>query len=500
MPLGLRIFLLYFFFTCLTGYFILNKVINEIQPSVRQSTEETLVDTAWLLATLLRDDLTDSDPQVLQNLQQTLQNYGAQAPQASIWGVLKQRLTHRIYVTDKNGIVILDSANTALGRDYSRWNDVYLTLQGRYGARSSQEQAPDGQYYSVMYIAAPVIDHNNQLIGVVSVSKPSQSLQPYIDLARTRLIWTGSLLIITGLLFGAFLSWSLSSALGKLTRYARAVSQGRSTAQLPQFRGGEFALLAHSVEDMRVQLEGKAYVEHYVHALTHELKSPLAAIHGAAELLQDETPDQMQQRLISNILRESERIRLLIDRLLTLAQVEQQSTLQQPQKVSVHDLMASIITAQTVRIRQKSLQVVNDIPPALNLKADLFLLQSALDNLFENALAFVPQQGHIRCYAILDNNAQTIRIGICNEGPQIPDYALPHLTERFYSLPRPDSGRKSTGLGLNFVTEIARLHGGHCHIVNTENGVDAALILPLPTTADLNKTAGTDIHGKIMMY
>ena len=61
----------------------------------------------------------------------------------------------------------------------------------------------------------------------------------------------------------------------------------------------------------------------------------------------------------------------------------------------------------------------------------------------------------------------------------IPDYALPRLTERFYSLARPGSGRKSTGLGLNFVQEVAQLHGGSLQVCNFDGGVEVRLRLPV---------------------
>ena len=72
-----------------------------------------------------------------------------------------------------------------------------------------------------------------------------------------------------------------------------------------------------------------------------------------------------------------------------------------------------------------------------------------------------------------------MELALYNQGAAIPDYALPRLTERFYSLPRPASGRKSTGLGLNFVQEVALLHGGELALRNVEGGVRASLHLPL---------------------
>ncbi len=69
-------------------------------------------------------------------------------------------------------------------------------------------------------------------------------------------------------------------------------------------------------------------------------------------------------------------------------------------------------------------------------------------------------------------------LAVQNTGGPIPDYALPRVTERFYSLARPGSGRKSTGLGLSFVQEVAQLHGGSFRIGNVPGGVLAELVLP----------------------
>jgi two-component system sensor histidine kinase CreC len=61
-------------------------------------------------------------------------------------------------------------------------------------------------------------------------------------------------------------------------------------------------------------------------------------------------------------------------------------------------------------------------------------------------------------------------ISVEDQGPGIPDYATGRVFERFYSLPRPDTDRKSTGLGLSFVSEAATLHGGRVTLVNRRAG------------------------------
>ena len=99
-------------------------------------------------------------------------------------------------------------------------------------------------------------------------------------------------------------------------------------------------------------------------------------------------------------------------------------------------------------------------------------------NLLDNAIDFSPAGSSLSIH--LDQTETLARLCIRDRGPGIPDYALPRLFERFYSTPRPDSGERSSGLGLNLVQEVARLHRGSIELRNhPEGGADACLTLPL---------------------
>ena len=466
MRLGIRIFLVYFFFVGLAGYFLLYTVREEIRPGVRQSTEETLVDTANLLAEILAPDVK-AGTLSQSRLNDALTAYGQREPKAEIWGLEKNQVNHRIYVTDAHGIVLLDSSGEAVGQDYSRWNDVYLTLRGQYGARSTRTDPADKES-SVMHVGAPIMD-GDTIIGEVTVAKPNRSLQPYIDRSEHRLMAFGVGLMVLGLLVGAALSWWLTRALRKLTGYAQAVSQGERV-EVPAYGGGELATLATAVAHMRTQLEGKDYVERYVHTLTHELKSPLAAIRGAAELLQGPMPVDQQQRFVANIDTESARLQQLIERLLNLAMVEQRQGLEEQVDMPITALFQGLMGAQAARV--KGLQIDDTLAPGLTVLGEPFLLRQALSNLLDNALDFTPPGGRVR----LSVDGQ--QLVLFNQTEAIPDYALARLSERFYSLPRPVTGRKSTGLGLNFVEEVMQLHGGRLYVGNVDGGVEVRLWFP----------------------
>lgn len=472
MSLSVRIFLVYFIFVSLSGYFILNTVLEEIKPGVRQSTEETLVDTANLLAEILREPVKNGTLQT-SDFTQTLAAYGRRKLQAKIWGIDKTVVNHRIYVTDKKGIVLLDSTHAAVGQDYSHWNDVYLTLQGKYGARSTAE-IPGDVASSIMYIAAPIMD-GDEIIGVVSVAKPNRSMQPFIDRSRNRLTILGSIIIAIGLLAGILFSWWLAAELRRLRKYALAVSAGQR-AVLPESKiaSGELNQLASALESMRIELDGKAYIERYVQTLAHELKSPLAGIRAAAELLQSPMLEEQRMRFINNIDAESIRMQQLIERLLNLALVEQQQELHERKDIAIKPLWDELIEAQSARILQHGIHCENTIAADFVITGETFLLRQAFANLLENALDFTPHGGCIRIFAERDGDHQKITVE--NQGESIPDFAFARLTERFYSLPRPATGKKSTGLGLNFVQEVAALHNAKLHLRNTEIGVEATII------------------------
>lgn len=456
------------------GWFALQQVLEEVKPAVRQSTEETLVDTANLLAELVADDLR-AGRLVQADLARVMSAYGQRHPGADIWGIRKDGVTHRIYITDGRGIVLLDSSGRDVGKDYSRWNDVARTLKGQYGARTTEE-IPGDERSTVMYVAAPVRD-GDRIVGVVTVAKPNRSVQPFIERAQQRLGMLAAVFIAVALVIGAALSFWLSRAIRRVTVYADAVAAG-GRPEMPSLPGRELAQLATALDSMRAQLDGKAYVERYVQTLTHELKSPLAAIQGAAELLQGELPPAQRARLLENIDVEAARLRAMSERLLNLAQVEQRRALEEQVAIPLRPLVEELVEGRAPQLAQRSITMVNEVVAGAVARGERFLVRQALANLLDNAMDFTPRGGTIRIGAVVDPPAGMIGVEVFNPGEAIPDFALPRVTERFYSLPRPDTGRKSTGLGLSFVQEVAQLHGGAFSISNAKGGVRAALILP----------------------
>lgn len=474
MRIGMRLLLGYFLIVAIAAWFVLSIFVQEVKPGVRRATEGTLIDTATLLAEVGRDDLLSGAAQN-GRLAQAFSQLHLRPFRANISGIHKVRNEYHVYMTDAQGRVVFDSAGKALGEDYSRWNDVWKTLRGDYGARSTQIN-PDDPQSTVMYVAAPITDHG-KIIGVLSVGKPNSAMAPVIHRSERRILWAGAALLGIALLIGLVVAWWINRSISSLSHYADSVTTD-TPLPLPDPGSSELRKLAQALENMRIRLEGKNYIEHYVHALTHELKSPLAAIRGSAEILAEQPPPQVAARFVDNILVQNARMQSLVEKLLEQARLENRVEIT-PDSVNIDALFTRLSTARAALLAAKNITLTwqNTLTAV---EGDEDLLEQALGNLLDNALDFTPEGGSIELAA--REVHKKVQLSVTDSGSGIPEYAHTRIFERFYSLPR-ENGLKSSGLGLAFVQEVARLHHGDIQLRNREEGgVEALLTLHRPFT------------------
>lgn len=464
MGIPVRLFFGYFLIVGLAAIFVNNSFIKETRPGIRQATEESLVDSANLLAELVASDLAENrldNGRFVTAVQTALQR----KPDASIYGIHKNSIDLRIYLTNARGMVIYDSRHEATGQDFSRWLDISRVLRGEYGARQTRTN-PDNPASSVMHVAAPVY-HNGELVGVISLAKPMTSIVPFVERATARVKTSGLILLVSSGLIGLFFTFWLGHSIHRLRDYARKVSEGRK-AEPPTGGGRQLSELAQALAGMRERLEGKQYVERYVQNLAHEMKSPLTAIMGSAELLQSTLPEADRQHFVNNIGEQSARLHNIIERMLLLARVEQLQSPSEQTPVELVAMLRQLLQERELAMQSRQLHYQLEAPDTLTTQGDAFLLQQAMANLLDNAIEFSPPGGLISCS--LTAKHELYQLSVHDQGAGIPEYANQRLFERFYSLPRPATGKKSTGLGLALVREVARLHGGDANLVNHAAG------------------------------
>lgn len=475
MHLSLRIFIASFLLAGAGMLLFLYSTYDQLRPVLRQASEEVLVDTANLLAEFVPSAVNPEQGNESRFFE-AIQRYGERSLNARIWSRNKNEPNLIVYLTDQHGRVVFHTDSSQLGEDYSSWIDVSRTLRGEYGARTTRSD-PEDETSSTMYVAAPVM-RDGVLTGVLTVGQPNRNLQPFLEQARSRLFWLGGVILLSALLLGAMISIWLTRSIRRLVNYVEMVRDGRN-AHPPVLREPELARLARSTERMRREIEGKRYVEEYVHTLAHEMKSPLSAVRGAVEILQESGLSKVDRhRFLDNIASESARMQRLIERLLSLASLENRQELVRVEPVDIKTLVEEELTAKSSVLQRKRIEVsMRTLGDSLIVGGERFLLVQAVSNLLDNAIDFCPPGGALTIS--LDQADQQVWLVFHNDGEPIPDYALPRLFERFYSLGRPDTGRKSTGLGLSFVHEIAQLHNGDVRLENDpEGGVRAVMRFP----------------------
>ncbi|NRP11214.1 MULTISPECIES: two-component system sensor histidine kinase CreC [unclassified Marinobacterium] len=463
-----------FIFTSLLGYVYL--IEGEIRPRYLEATEEALVDFSEMFAAIISESAVTSDdkgnividPQMIERAFDALPN---RKLDALIYDLEKTQVDTRVYVTDVKGIVIFDSDNSRdVGEDYSQWIDVNRTLSGEYGARATWGDPiyPDGD---TLFIARPILSKGD-IIGVISIGKPTRNVDQFIDNLSQNLWFTGIALAIFLAYIGFTLNLWITKPLDEIQQYALAVSRGEKAAP-PQTGDNEVGDVVKSLESMRSALDGKTYIEEYVQTLTHELKAPVAGIRGASELLKEDLPHEARNRFLNNIVSQTERIQGLIERLLDLAELENANALNTVEKISLDEVINNVLESLSSYAKVHQVSVTTN-KHDLSIKGDSFLIEQALSNLVKNAIEHADADTEVNVW--VSKHDSEVDISVSNIGSVIPDYALPKLFDRFFSLPNKD-GQKGTGIGLSFVKEIVELHEGKIAVNSNSESTTFTIII-----------------------
>ncbi len=377
----------------------------------------------------------------------------------------------RVFACDAGGRVLFDAAGRDVGQTY-----VWTMTGGGPSASENYTVANVAEVGSELRVAAPV-RRDGVLVGWVGVGRPLATVVEGVTRARWNLVALGGAVALAMVAVGWAVAARLTRSVERLTAHARAVRDGRPSAA-PASRAREVAELVVAFEEMRAALEGRQHVERYTQAIAHEVKAPLAAIRGAAELLDEEMPAEQRRRFLANIRGESARIQQLVDRLLELSSLEARKELRRSEPLDTGVLVAEAADAVRGAAAAAGVGVAVETVESRPVRGERVLLREALVNLLQNAVEFSPAGGTVRVRAGRSPDGRVV-VTVEDEGPGVPDYALPRVFERFYSLPRPGGAGRSTGLGLALVREIAHLHRGDAALENRPGGgARATLWLP----------------------
>ncbi|MEY2601003.1 MAG: two-component system, OmpR family, phosphate regulon sensor histidine kinase PhoR [Verrucomicrobiota bacterium] len=222
----------------------------------------------------------------------------------------------------------------------------------------------------------------------------------------------------------------------------------------------------------------------FVANVSHELRTPLSILRGYIETMLDDPKMSRAEsaRILQIMEQHSQRLGLLANDLLTLAQLESGSSSLQLNEVDLTQFFAGLVRDWKKNFSVKNLDAVVVSPAEFSIiRADETRLREVFDNLLDNAVKYSSDKGEIRLQAA--RCGEEIVLSVSDDGIGITEEDLPRIFERFY---RADKARSrelgGTGLGLSIVKHIAQLHGGRVE-ADSEigRGTTVRMILPIVT-------------------
>jgi two-component system phosphate regulon sensor histidine kinase PhoR len=330
---------------------------------------------------------------------------------------------------------------------------------------------------NLMYVALPVY-HQGQLTGVVRLSIPLT----VIDKALRGMIWkialAGLLIALAATPVSLYISRRISQPLSEMKEHAEQFAAGKLETRIRVEGSEDVVRLAESLNSMAAQLDERILRMHklenmrrdFVANVSHELKTPITSIKGFVETLLGGAMDNPRdrKRFLEIVAGQADRLNAIIDDLLSLSQLEQDSG---PVKIDFHDgglkpVLEMAIQACASEALKKTVRVELHCPESIRAHINPQLFEQAVINLVDNAIKYSFPSTRVRVEASTDNEG--ITVVVMDEGRGIAQEHFPRLFERFYRVDR-DRSREmgGTGLGLAIVKHIAQVHGGSVSVDST---------------------------------
>lgn len=326
-----------------------------------------------------------------------------------------------------------------------------------------------------VFVAMP-LEHQGHLVGAVVVWRTPQSLPKTLYENRQILLLLLAMMIIAGLGMAAVTSFYIGRPIQRLILQTERVTREEGDGTRPIDNPGTYEVqrLSASIAEMAQALQKRAeYIQAFARSVSHEFKTPLTSIRGAAELLQDHIDDMSvdeRDEFLRNLDADARRLEHLVQRLLELARADVVT-----QSDEVID-PAALAEELAMALSRGEFDVVVDPPEeALLAKCSRHALSDALTNLLVNARKYGGTFVTVEIRAVEEG----VEILVTDDGPGISEGNREKIFEEFFTTAR-DSG--GTGLGLSITRTLVEAQGGAVELVPTEEGARFRILLPRATS------------------
>ena len=378
---------------------------------------------------------------------------------------------------DPNGIVI--AGREEVGLSLAHLEEVGEALQGRFGgvlrARISKHGSPP--LYSTsrgtgvrVFTAMPVIVRD-QVAGVIYASRTPSNVFKYLYEQRGKVILAVLFMIVPTLLIGFLFHRTITEPMRELIERTKSIGKGDRHALRPLKRHGtsEFARLSQSFLDMARRLNTRSsFISTFATHVSHELKSPLTSIQGAAELLRDDVDapamdDEDRRKFLDNIIADADRLTKISVRLRDFARAEN------PVAVGVATLSGTIAG---LRSAYASL----DIRASGDLDAPMRISEENATIVFSNLADNAMRHGSSTLDLSAMRQGNLLLVKVIDNGEGVSPNNRAQIFDSFFTTRR-DSG--GTGMGLAIVRAMLDAHGGAIRLLESEHGTAFELTIPV---------------------
>ena len=353
-----------------------------------------------------------------------------------------------------------------------------------------------GQKPEVAPFVQNLVDLEGKPVGQLSITRSSDAAARRIQDLRQNLflMWFAALLI--GLTISYFLSRRMLRPIQQLDRAAAEIARSNYSIRVPADAGGDelgrlgatFNSMSESLQGTRQELirqERISTIGRLASSIVHDLRNPLAAIYGGAEMMVDaELSAPQMKRLAGNIYQASRRISNMLEDLLRVSrgkQAERETT-------ELTEILGYVIAAHADSSRSQNVVITLKAEPPLDVTMECARVERVFHNLIENALEMMPNGGAIIVTAIADKGS--VEVTVEDTGPGISPQIRDQLFQPFVSF-----GKKNgLGLGLALSRQTILEHSGDMWATRaTSGGARFHIRLPLAQTSVTEPTAVSSI-------
>ncbi len=386
-------------------------------------------------------------------------------PAEQLWALLKQAAEEqnvRVLLLDERGVARFDTEGTWMGeplRDHLEQRPQQPIPRG--GARGIL-MAPSGGRWA--YFSQPIPGPNNTQHTILFTIPQTRLLMLawFAENLLPPVIQAGAVALVLSILLALLISRSVTAPLHRVAGAAESIAQGETGTRAPVDGPTEVQALARSFNTMADQVEATHRSQRdFVANVSHELKTPLTSIQGFSQALLDGTAStpEISGRAARVIHQEAERMRRMVDELLTLARFDAGQIEMAHQPVELGSLLRGCVEKLTPLAQAADVTLALDAPSSLVTVGDGDRLAQVVSNLLDNGIAHTSAGGQVIVAARSREDGE-LEITVTDDGEGIPPGELNRIFERFYQVDKSRQRSRGAGLGLAITKEIVEAHGG----------------------------------------